>query len=188
MNKEITRLHAQLADLQEIAQASADATRRACMAEAQLAEVQMKLRVMKDVCEVCWTSSPTPVELEADCYLTHPHEGVHARCEYCWLHKQWAEAQREVERLTVAQQFSQSEHQHGIDVCAYCAAGDIARARLMELEAERDALRALVRAAQVAIDRGAKIDPDYSATDAIARLKKALAHPAIVALGKEKNP
>ena len=77
------------------------------------------------------------------------------------------------------------EHQHGVDVCAYCAAGDIARARLMELEKEHDALRELVRAAQVVAEQcNGHMTPSLGDVQA---LNDALANPDIVALGKEKR-
>lgn len=63
-----------------------------CHVEDEISALQLRLRLHGGYCDVCWTSSWTPIppEEEADCRLVHPHEGDHARCNYCWLHDQFA--------------------------------------------------------------------------------------------------
>jgi hypothetical protein len=54
------------------------------------------------ICGECWYSAWVPVATEAECNLTHPHDGGHDRCDYCWLKGQWFAAEavrREGERV-----------------------------------------------------------------------------------------
>lgn len=50
-------------------------------------------------CEVCWTNSWEPVEAEKECDASHPHEGEHVRCGYCWLHQAYLEVRAELDAL-----------------------------------------------------------------------------------------
>lgn len=63
----------------------------------------------QSVCDVCFTSSYTPVEHEADCDFAHPH-GVlpdleHQQCQYCKL-------MREYERLRAEYDAFLADHGH----------------------------------------------------------------------------
>ena len=51
------------------------------------ASLNQEVTITKVVCAVCFHDAWVLIEAEEECGLDHPHDGEHARCDYCCLQK-----------------------------------------------------------------------------------------------------